>query len=336
MRAGRLGSGHPILFSLVAAVAALALHSAHAADPAQKVARIAFINPYSPATAAPGSLEFWARLQELGWVQGKNLIVETRSAEGRIDRLPALMTDVVAKKVDVIVTRGTPAAIAAKNATTEIPIVVASMGDPVGTGLVATLARPGGNLTGLSLQGTLEFYGKYLELLQETVPRLSTIAVISNLDSSPYPRRVVKYLEALAQTRGVALRVMDVHEANALAGVFRQARHQAQAAIVLSDPFTITHQREITDLAAGNRLPTAYTLLSFTESGGLMAYSADPAILFRRAADYVDKILRGAKPADLPVEQATQFKLVVNLKTAKALGLTIPESILLRADEVIR
>jgi len=225
MRAGRLGSGHPILFSLVAAVAALALHSAHAADPAQKVARIAFINPYSPATAAPGSLEFWARLQELGWVQGKNLIVETRSAEGRIDRLPALMADVVAKKVDVIVTRGTPAAIAAKNATTEIPIVVASMGDPVGTGLVATLARPGGNLTGLSLQGTLEFYGKY---------------------------------------------------------------------------------------------------------------SADPAILFRRAADYVDKILRGAKPADLPVEQATQFKLVVNLKTAKALGLTIPESILLRADEVIR
>jgi putative ABC transport system substrate-binding protein len=147
---------------------------------------------------------------------------------------------------------------------------------------------------------------------------------------------VVKYLETVAQTRGVALRVIDVREPNALTGAFRQARRQAQAAVVLSDPLTITHQREITELAARNRLPTVYTLLSFMESGGLMAYAADPTVLFRRAADYVDKILRGAKPADLPVEQATEFKLVVNLKTAKALGLTIPESILLRADEVIR
>ena len=316
--------------------AAVAPRFAHAADSAQKVVRVAFISPYSPATTAPGSLEFWARLRELGWVQGQNLIVETRYAEGAIDRLPAIMADVVALKVDVIVTRGTPTAIAAKNATTEIPIVTASVGDPVGTGLVASLARPGGNLTGLSLQGTVEFYGKYLELLGETVPRLSTVAVISNLDSSPYPRRVVKYLATVAQTRGVALRVIDVREPNALTGAFRQARRQAQAAVVLSDPLTITHQREITELAARNRLPTVYTLLSFMESGGLMAYSADPTVLFRRAADYVDKILRGAKPADLPVEQATQFKLVVNLKTAKALGLTIPESILLRADEVIR
>jgi putative ABC transport system substrate-binding protein len=337
MRADRPGSRYLILFSLIAAVAALEPLFAHAADAAQKVARIAFIDPYSPTTSTVHATSaFWARLQELGWVQGKNLIVETRWAEGQIDRLPSLMTDVIGRKVDVIVTRGTPAAIAAKNTTSTIPIVVASMGDPVGTGLVKSLARPEGNLTGLSLQGTMDFYGKYLELLQEIVPRLSTIAIISNLDSSPFPRMLVKYLEGVAQTRGLKLRVIDVREPSALPSAFRQARHDAQAALVLADPLTITHQQEVTKLAASNRLPAAYAFLAFTDAGGLMAYGADPVVLFRRAADYVDKILRGAKPADLPVEQATQFKLVVNLRAAKALGLTIPESILLRADEVIR
>ena len=331
------------MISRVCALALVALTAclgpfglASAEEPMQKVARVAFIDPYSPSVTGPGTSVFWARLQELGWTQGQNLIAEARWADGRVDRLPALMVEMIEHKVDVIVTRGTPATIAAKNATTTIPIVFASMGDPVGAGVVASLARPGGNLTGLSLEATAEVSSKYLELLQDTVPRLSTVAVISNLDSSPYPKILVKHLERIAQTRGLKLHVLDVHDPGTLAGVFRQARRQTQAALVLADPLTITHRQEITKLAASNRLPTVYAFLAFTDSGGLMAYGADPLVLFRRAAEYVDKILRGAKPADLPIEQPTQFKLVVNLKAARALGLTIPESIVLRADEVIR
>ncbi len=324
------------LLLLIAVFAAFGPALARAADPAQKVVRVAFVDPYSPTTTARETPAFWTRLQELGWVQGQNLIVETRWAEGRIDRLPALMADVVGRKVDVIVTRGTPATIAAKNATSTIPIVFASMGDPVGTGVVASLAHPGGNLTGLSAESTEDLSGKYVELLQETVPRLSTIAAISNPSSSPYLKRLVQHLKTVAQARGVKLRVIDVREPGALTNAFRQAREQAQAALVMGDPLIITHQQQITKLAASNRLPALYPLLSFMDSGGLMAYAPDRAAMFRRAAEYVDKILRGAKPADLPIEQPTQFKLVVNLRTAKALGLTFPESILLRADEVIR
>jgi putative ABC transport system substrate-binding protein len=246
------------------------------------------------------------------------------------------MHEVIARKVDVIITRGTPATIAAKKATTTIPIVFASMGDPVGTGVVASLARPGGNVTGLSLEQTAELSSKYLELLQEAVTRLSTVAVISNLDSSPYPRLLIKHLEDVAQARRLKLLVIDVQSPSALSDVFKQARRESQAALVLADPLTITSRQQITRLAAANRLPTAYAYLAFAESGGLMAYGVDPLVLFRRAAEYVDKILRGAKPFDLPVEQPTKFKLVVNLRTAQALGLTLPESILLQADEVIR
>jgi putative ABC transport system substrate-binding protein len=307
----------------------------HAADPTQKVARVAFIDPFSSPPAVPGAPAFWERLQELGWVQGQNLVTENRWAEGQIDRLPTLMTDVVSHQVDVIVTRSTPAAMAAKNATTRIPIVVASMGDPVGTGLVASLAHPGGNLTGLSLEQTADLSGKWLELLQETVPQLATVAVISNPDSA-YVKKMAKDLEGPALARGVKLRFMNVRDPAALRGAVRQARRQAQAALVLADPLTVSHRREIAQVAGTNRLPTLYVVLEFMDSGGLMAYGADPTTLWRRAADYVDKILRGAKPADLPIEQPTQFKLIVNLKAARALGLTFPESILLRADEVIQ
>ena len=312
---------------------ALIAQFAHAAEPAPRVVRVAFVDPYSAssATAREGSA-FWTRLQELGWVQGRNLIVETASAEGRIDRLPALMADMTARQVDVIVTTGTPATLAAKNATSTIPIVFASMGDPVGAGAIASLAHPGGNLTGLSAEATEDLSGKWVELLQETVPRLSTIAAISNLSSSPYVRRLAKHLEIVAQARGVKLDVIDVREPSA----FRQARQHAQAAVVLGDPLTITNQQQITRLAASNRLPTLYPILTFMDSGGLLTYAPDRSAMFERAADYVDKILRGAKPGDLPVEQPTQFKLIVNLKTAKDLGLTFPESILLRANEVIR
>jgi putative ABC transport system substrate-binding protein len=328
-------ASYSIFFAWIAAAATFAPTASHTADPAQKVARVAFVDPFSSSPAVPGSPAFWEHLQELGWVQGKNLVTENRWAEGQIDRLPTLMADVVTQRVDVIVTRSTPAAMAAKNATTTIPIVVASMGDPVGTGLVASLGHPGGNLTGLSLEQTADLSGKWLELLQETVPRLTTVAVISNPDSA-YVKKAAKDLEAPALARGVKLRFVNVREPAALTSAVRQARRQAQAALVLSDPLTVSHRREIARLAAANRLPTIYVILEFMDSGGLMAYGADPTTLWRRAAEYVDKILRGAKPADLPIEQPTQFKLIVNLKAAQALGLTFPESILLRADEVIR
>ena len=311
-----------------------ALPSAYAVDPAQKVARLAYVDPYSPSSTPAATSAFWARLQELGWVRGQNLIVETHWAEGRVDRLPALMAEVVADKVDVIVTRGTPATLAAKNATSTIPVVFASMGDPVGTGVAASLAQPGGNLTGLSSESS-DLGGKWLELLQEAIPRLSTVAVVANPESA-YVRNIRKHLESSAKTRGLKLWFAEVREPSALPTAFRQARRQAQAALVLADPLMFSHPEKVTKLAAGNRLPTVYTFRAFADAGGLMTYGADTTTLFQRAAHYVDKILRGANPADLPIEQPTHFRLIVNLKAAQGLGLTFPESILLRADEVIR
>jgi len=307
-----------------------------AAESAPKVARVAFIDPYSPqGVTATETTALLVRLQELGWVQGQNLILEPRWAVGRIDRLPTLMSDVISRGVDVIVTRGTPAAIAAKNATSTIPIVIATMGDPVGTGIVTSLAHPAGNLTGLSLEATEDFSGKWIELLQETVPKLSSVAVVSNPESA-YVRKIAKDLESAALKRGVKLRFIDVHEPSALASAFQQARRKTQGALVLPDPLLVAYRQQVCALAASNRLPAMYTVLEFMDSGALMAYAADSTALYRRAAEYVDKILRGAKPADLPIEQPTQFKLIVNLKTARGLGLTLPESILLRADEVIK
>jgi putative ABC transport system substrate-binding protein len=278
---------------------------------------------------------FWERLGELGWVEGQNLIIERRWAENRNERLPALMAEVIALNVDVIFTVSTPAAIAAKNATSTIPIVVVAMGDPVRSGLVASLARPGGNLTGMSMGYGEAFSGKWLELLQETVPRLSTVAVILNPNNS-VGRDLAKELEAIAPKRNLKVQIIEVREADALDGAFEQARGQAQAVLVHGETFTLQHQAQITALAAKHRLPAMYNLLAFVDSGGLMAYSPDLAVQFRHAADQVDKILRGAVPADLPIEQPTEYLLVVNLKAAKALGLTVPQSILLQANKVIQ
>jgi putative ABC transport system substrate-binding protein len=311
------------------------VYSSSAAEPTQKIARLGVVDPRSQSATLPRFAAFWDRLRELGWVEGQNLAVESRWADGHNDQLPDLMTDVLARKVDVLVTYSTSGALAAKNATKTVPIVVAAMGDPVGTGIAASLSRPGGNLTGVSLQWGEDLSGKWLELLQETVPKVSTIAVISNPDS-PVVRKVVTDLQRIAVRRGVKLRFEDVRERAALAGAFKRARQGAQAGLVLADPLTVGARREVTALAAAHRLPTLYVLPDFMDADGLMAYGVDNRIVFRRAAEYVDKILRGARPADLPIEQPTQFSLVVNLKTAKALGLIIPESILLRADEVIR
>ena len=320
---------------LTATAAVVGWSFAYGAEPPPKAARVGFVHPQSPSTATHGPSAFWERLRELGYVEGKNLVIEPRWADGQMDRLPELMADLIGSNVDVLVTFGTQAAIAAKSATKTIPIVGVAMGEPLRTGLAPSLARPGGNLTGTSVGWGEGIGGKWLELLQETVPRLSTVAVIENPDT-PIARELAKELAAIAPTRGLKLRLIDVREPAALDRAFEQAKRKAQAVLVLPWPVISAHRDQVTALAAKSRLPTIYYLRDYVEAGGLMAYAPDLTVQFRRAADYVDKILKGAKPADLPIEQPTQWSLIVNLKTAKALGLTIPESILVRADEVIR
>ena len=306
-----------------------------AAEPTQRIARVGFVGPTSSSTIPRALAAFWERLRELGYVEGQNLIIESRWAEGRYDRLPALMDEVIGRKIDVLVTFGTPAAIAAKNATTKIPIVAAVMGDPVGAGLVASLARPGGNITGLSAGYDEEFVGKLLELLKEAVPRLSTVAVIRNPNNLA-TRQQTEALRVSAPRLGVKIIIIDVREPNEIERAFEEAARQSQAVVVLADPLIRLHQRQIIGLVAKHQLAGIYPFPDFVDAGGLMAYGPDFVVLFRRTAEYVDKILRGAKPADLPIEEPTRHVLSVNLTTAKALGIKIPQSILLRADEVIR
>jgi putative ABC transport system substrate-binding protein len=286
-------------------------------------------------TLSRGVPAFWERLHELGWVEGKNLSIETRWAEGHVERLPTLMNEVIARKVDVLFTYGTPAAVAAKKATATVPIVAAMMGDPLGTGLVASLARPGANLTGISLAMSEGLGGKWMQLLHEAVPRLVTVAVIGN-PASPWVPRATKELENDARTRGLTVRFLEVRDVEGLDRAFAKAQREAQGAILLGDPLVLHNWQRILSLAAKYRVPTMYPNPEWPEHGGLMAYGVDSVVAFRRAAEYVDQILRGAKPGNLPIEQPTQFKLVINLKTAGTLGLTIPESVLVQADEVIR
>ena len=333
MGACRLGRSDLILFILVA-MAALFARPASAADPSPRVARVGFVGPLSAAAISSYNGAFWKRLPELGWVPGQNLVIESRSADGHLERLPALIADVIDRKVDVLVTYGLPAAIAAKKATSTVPIVVAIMPDPVRSGLVASLGRPGGNLTGLS-SGDPALSGKMLELLQEAVPRLSAIAVIAN-PNNPMTRDLAQDLEALAPTRGLKLQVIELRGPEGLDRAFERARRMAGAVVVAGEPITIEHRRRVTGLAAKHRLPAIYLDREYVSAGGLMAYGPDISAMWRRAAEYVDRILRGAKPEDLPIEQPTRFVLSVNLKTAKALNITIPESILVRADEVVR
>ena len=297
--------------------------------------RLGFVDPQSASTTPRGISAFWQRLRELGYIDGQNLIVEMRSAEGRPERLPALMKEVVERDVDVLVTWSTSAAIAAKNATTTVPIVAAVMGDPVRSGLAAGLARPGANLTGLAVGLGQGLASKWVELLQDLIPRLSTVAVIANPDTA-IDRDLTNELQTIVSARGLKLRLVEVREPVTFDRAFEQARRKTQAAIVLPDPVLFSHRGQVTALAARYRLPVIYPSRDYIEAGGLITYGPDFSVMFRRAAEYVDKILRGASPGDLPIEQPTQHVLVVNLKTARALGITIPESILLRADEIIR
>ena len=273
-------------------------------------------------------------LSELGWVEGRNLTFELRFAEGRLDRLAQLASELVDLKVDVIVTGSTSGALAAKNATGTIPIVMVTTGDPVRDGLVESLARPGGNVTGVTALGQA-LNIKRLEIVKEALPGLKRVAVLTNPDS-PYTEPFKQTGEAAARALGLEVRELEARRPDDLEKVFYALGQQdATALMVLADIMFITHRRRIIELAGDNRLPSIFGERESVRAGGLMFYGASLPDMYRRAAAYVDKILKGDKPANLPVEQPTAFELVINLKTAKALGVTIPPTLLVRADEVI-
>ena len=278
---------------------------------------------------------FWDRLRALGWEEGRNLQVERRYARGNTEAFRGFMEEMVQQKVDIIVTASTPGALAAKRATDTIPIVVHYMSDPVGTGLASSLAHPGGNLTGMSYAVGGGIPGKWLELLREMVPKLSTVAILSNSDN-PIWRMVEDDIGTAAVTKDVKTVVFPVHAASEIETSLQRARQRAQAVIVVPDGLFIQNHNQIVTMVARLRLPAMYGFSNFVNVGGLMSYGPDPAEAWGHAAVYVDKILRGANAGELPIVQPAQFSLAVNLKTAKALGLTISQSVLLQANEVIR
>jgi putative tryptophan/tyrosine transport system substrate-binding protein len=300
-----------------------------------KIPRIAVLIGSSLAANAVRIDAFRQSLRELGYVEGKNIDIEFRSAEGKFDRLPELAAELVRLKVDVIVTTGPIVNPPAKEATSTIPIVMAFDNDPVGNGLVASLARPGGNVTGLSNIAP-EISGKQLELLKEVVPRLSRIAVFGN-SKEPANQQSLKEVEIAAGAFKVKLQYVDILSPDQLENAFRAAsKGRADAAIILGRFILNPHRTQVAKLAVGNRLPAAYTAVEWVEAGGLMSYGTSFPDLFRRAGIYVDKILKGGKPAEMPIEQPTKFELIINLQAAKQIGLTIPPQILARADKVIR
>ena len=300
-----------------------------------KVPRIGYLSGNSLADLASRIVAFRQGLRELGYVEGKNIVIEWRSAEGKFDRLPELAAELVRLKVDVIVSPGPTVTRPVKEATSTIPIVMAQDTDPVGSGFVASLARPGGNITGLATLSP-EISGKQLELLKEIVPKLSRVAVIGN-STNPGDAQALRETVLAAGAFGVYLQYLDVLDPKDLETVFRAAtKGRADALLVLGNPALNAQRTQVVNLAVKHRLPATYARPEFIEAGGLMTYGTSYNDLFRRAATYVDKILKGAKPADLPVEQPTKFEFVINLKAAKQIGLTIPQTVLMRADKVIR
>lgn len=318
------------------AAAVLLLAGSVAAEAQQAVYRVGFVSPLPPVPEPIQLRAFRQGLRELGYVQGTNLIIETRFAEGRNERLPELIAEVVRLKVDVLLVGSTPAAVAAKRATTTVPIVFAGVMDPVGSGIVATLARPGSNITGATVGvGGEDFTGKCFELLREAAPGTSHVAVLLN-PAYPLSTQVRREVQAVGRALNMKF---DVHEAanlKDLESVFTAiAASRARGIFVAPDPFLTDSSRRIAEFAAERRLPAIHFSRRFADAGGLMSYGASLENSYRRAATHVDKILKGAKPSDLPVEQPTRFELVINLKTAQAMGLKIPQSVLLRADHTI-
>jgi len=314
-------------------VAAAAWPLAARAQQAAKLPTIGYLGATSPAAEGQRIAAFTQRLRELGWIEGRNVTIEHRWGEGRTERFAELAAEFVQLKVDVIVTYGTAAVAAAKQATSVIPIVFPVAGDPVASNLVTSLARPGGNVTGLSLQ-KVELADKRLELLREVVPGLRRLAIMANV-GNPASVQEMQEVETTARNLGHEVATFEIRRAEDIAPIFEALKGRADALYVCGDPLVDTNRIRIIILALGVRLPTMSDFPEYVEAGGLMSYGPSFPDLFRRAAGYVDKILRGTKPGDIPVEQPTKFDLVLNLITAKALGLDVPPTLLARADEVI-
>ena len=305
------------------------------AQQAKKIPRVGVLLPGSPSTYSLRADAFLQGLRELGYVEGKTIAVEWRWAEDRVEQLPALAAELVGLNVDIIVTSGTQAIKALKNATSTTPIVMALVGDPVGSGFVASLARPGGNLTGLTNVAP-DLSGKRLELLKEVVPGASRVAALLN-PTNPLDQVELKETQVAAQKLVVQLQAVEASDANSLQEAFAtMTRNRAQALVVLTDGIFYSQRSRIVELVTKNRLPAMYFQPEFADDGGLMSYAPNTNQFFRRAAVYVDKILKGAKPADLPVEQPIKFEFIINLRAAKQIGLTIPPNVLVRADKVIK
>ena len=299
-----------------------------------KSPRVGFLSTFSPSDVPRWREGLTKGLRDLGYTEGDDIVIEYRHAEGRPERLPDLAAELVRMKVDVIVAETTPASLAAKKATTTIPIVMTIVGNPVEAGLIASLGRPGGNITGLSLQLS-DVTAKRLQVLQEVIPGLSRVAILWNA-ASPVTPPQLREVEAAAPVLRIALESLAVRGPDDFERAVQEAiRRHTRALLVLDDFLVTRYIRQIGTLTAKNRLPAMAALVEFAEAGGLVSYGPNYFDLSRRAATYVDRILKGAKPAELPVEQPTKFELVINLKTAKALGLTIPQTLLLRADQVI-
>jgi len=303
------------------------------AQQASKLPTIGFLGSSTFSAMSEWIAAFAQRLRERGWIEGRTVAIEYRWAEGRAERAAEIAAEFVRLKVDVIVTYATPPTLAAKQATSAIPIVFAAAGDPLGAGLVVSLARPGGNVTGLSLQST-DLVGKRLELLREVVPGLRRLAIVANV-GNPFAVLEMTEVQAAVHTLGLEVDTLEIRGAQDVVPAFEALTGRAEALYVVTDPLVITNRARIRTLALGERLPTIYSSREYVEAGGLMSYGPNFPDLFRRAADYVDKILRGTKPADIPVEQPTKFDLVINLTTAKVLGLKVPDKLLVAADEVI-
>jgi putative tryptophan/tyrosine transport system substrate-binding protein len=305
--------------------------AARAQQPAMPV--IGYLGSTTPSVGRQWLAAFVQRLPELGWVESRNIAIEVRWAEGRSERFTEIAAEFVRLKVDVILTHNTPPVLAAKQATSVIPIVFATAGDPVGSGIVVSLARPGGNVTGLSSQAA-DTASKRLELLREVVPGFRRLAILGNT-SNPFTMLEIGEVKAAAGTLGIEVATFEIRQVEDVARAFEALKGRADTLYVTNDPHTNTHRIRINTLALGARLPAMYGVREFVEAGGLMSYGPNWPDQFRRAADLVDKILRGAKPADIPVEQPTKFDLVINLITAKTLGITVPPTLLALANDVI-
>ena len=343
MQRVRVRRGPMIVRSAVASLLALSLLAISPvadAQPAEKVSRIGYVSigsaPGTPGIYTRPLEAFRQQLRELGWIEGRNLAIEYRFADGRVDRLPGLVDEVIRLKVDLIVAGPTPAALAAKKATATIPIVGISLTEPVAAGIVASLARPGGNVTGVAYAFGTEIFGKQLELLRDVTPGVRRVAVLANPTATPAYPQMLEATKTAARSMGLELRLLEVRGAEEFDGAFAaMGKEGARALLVMGHPVFFRHRARLADLALKHRLPSMSTQEQWVDAGGLMSYGPNFVDIYRRGAVYVDRILRGAKPEDLPIEQPTNVALVLNLKTAKRLGLTIPLAVRQRADQVI-